>query len=349
MSVARLEDTLEPYLSQLQELPFVRGVSARHLASSGGADVLLVIETSDGVVELLAQVTRVHASYDAAERAAAAFSGASRPGLLLAPLIGAPLGAWLAERGIGYLDARGNCDVKLADRFCWHVEGRTKQTARDATTKGVRAPGFQVIYAILAHPELVGAPVRGVAEAAGTSRQPVVDVFRRLVADGLLIRTGKGRSMTHRWVEHRRAEALERWMQGYRTAVRPRLFMGRYRLPEQDPASIEARVAEELTKAGPGWRWGGASAAWRIEPWYRGEHVVVHVEALPRALVARLRALPDRAGPLVVLGFPGPASLRGRAPGTVEPLLAYTEMITQGDEREREAARVLAQKELPWI
>lgn len=349
MNEGLLEHELDPYLSLLRELPFVRGVSAHALSREGGPDAIVVLETTEGKFELMIAITRVHAGYDIAERAVDTLTSPDRQGLLFAPLIGAPLGVWLAERGVGYVDGRGNCDLRLADRYYWHVEGRTTQGAHEAATKGVRAPGFQVIYTLLARPELVDASVREVAEAAGTSRQPVVDVLRRFVADGLLIRTGRGRATEHQWVEHRRVDAFERWAHGYRTAVRPRIAVGRYRLPDRTPDAIEATVARELTAAGVQWRWGGASAAWRVEPWYRSDHVVVHVDALPRTLAARMRALPDREGPLVVLGFPGPASLRGRNPHTVEPLLAYTEMMTQGDEREREAARKLAQRELPWL
>lgn len=349
MSDADLDDELDPYLSLLRELPFVHGVSAHALSREGGPDALVVLETSEGKLQLLLAITRVHAGYEIAERAVATLTAPDRQGLLLAPVIGAPLGAWLAERGVGYVDGRGNCDLRLADRYYWHVEGRTGQGAHDAATKGVRAPGFQVLYTLLAQPELVGASVREVAEAAGTSRQPVVDVLRRLVADGLVVRTGRGRATAHQWVEHRRVDAFERWAHGYRTAVRPRFAVGRYRLPDRTPDAIEETVTRELTAAGVQWRWGGSSAAWRIEPWYRSDRVVVHVDALPRTLAARMRALPDREGPLMVLGFPGPASLRGRTPDTIEPLLAYTEMMTQGDEREREAARKLAQRELPWL
>ncbi len=64
----------------------------------------------------------------------------------------------------------------------------------------------------------------------------------------------------------------------------------------------------------------------------------------PADLRRRLRGVPAPDGPLIVLRFPGPKGLEGRAPDTAHRLLVYTELLTDGSERACDAAQELADR-----
>lgn len=199
--------------------------------------------------------------------------------------------------------------------------------------KGIRAPGYQVLFALLAKPDLINSPLRAIAREAGTSRQAVSDMRRRLVADGIVLH-GSGRYI---WDKHKKRKALDRWLNGYLDVVRPRILVGRYRTSDQTPADLECRIESVLDLGDQAW-FGGAAAGHRLTGYYRGPLTVLHV-AIPVVDVKReLRAVDDLDGPLLLATLPGPVALDGTAPGTVHPLLVYSEMMAEGEERATEAA-----------
>jgi len=87
--------------------------------------------------------------------------------VLFAPYIPRPMGRYLAEHDVNYLDLAGNCRLVLGRRYATHVEGRTRERPAEER-RGLRVPGYLVLFAILAEPKLLEATVRGLADAAGT-------------------------------------------------------------------------------------------------------------------------------------------------------------------------------------
>ena len=76
----------------------------------------------------------------------------------------------------------------------------------------------------------------------------------------------------------------------------------------------------------------------RLTGHYRGETTLLYLDHPPADVGRKLQAIPARDGPLTVLRAPGKIALRGVAPNTVHPLLIYTELIGNRDERARETA-----------
>jgi hypothetical protein len=194
--------------------------------------------------------------------------------------------------------------------------------------------------AFLARPELLDAPERETAAAAGTSRQAVRNLRDRLLAEGLAVRSSEG----NRWAPRARRQALDRWLVGYSDLVRPRLMFGAYRTQNEAPEDLEHLVLERLGASSHGWRWGGSAAGYRLLKHYRGKRTVVHLERFDPWLPRELLALLDPEGPLVLMGFPGPVAMQGATPDTAHPLLVCSEMIAEGGDRPREAALAILEK-----
>lgn len=327
---------LDPsYRERLEALPGVlshRLLRVPKAASGGRFDARLVLRTKGGSHELLIQQLRSHMSSEMAQHVAGARK-ASEPVLLLAPHIGSGVAATLIAGGVNYLDASGNCHI-VAPPFYVHVEGRTAAHSPDASS-GVRGPGFQVLFAYLARPTLLDAPIRTVAELAGVSRQPVSTMKRRLLEEKYII---ESRTRT-RWHPRRREEALALWLHGYQTTVRTSMLTGVYRAREQTPKDLEASIAAALTdKKAPSFRWGGTAGAFRLTGTYRGERTVVHLNRESFDLARRLGALADPRGNLLVMSAFGLINW-DEAGETAHPLLVYSEVLSEGSERAREAAQ----------
>ena len=327
-------ESLGPYLHQLKTLRGVKGLrvsTSDTLPEDPSFDARISLRTTAGVLALVAVESKSHLSHGGVEHLIHRARGVRDPVLVLAPHIGAGIGTRLADAGLNYLDLGGNCHIALGS-FHVHVEGRTR-AAHSPSDKGLRAPGFQVLFTYLADPTLLDAPIRTVAECAGVSRQPVSDLRQRLLEDGFIFKTRGG----HHWSERRKDDALRLWLNGYETTVRPSLLFGTYRT-RTDPDQLEQDITASFPALGiPEFRWGGTSAGFRFTRYYRGPRTTVHVHALPAELPTKLRALPDPHGNLVVMDAFGTINWQPNSE-TVHPLLVYSEMLRSGDERARDAA-----------
>jgi len=278
----------------------------------------------------LVRATRTNLSYALAAgfiEQARSFGGSW---MLFAPYIAGKIGLHLATNRINYADAVGNCHIQLhTGELLAHVEG--KKPRRDETEQsGSRAPGYQLLFAILAKPALLDQPVRQLAAAAGIGKTAAADQLKRLQKRGLIQRTPSGSAIL------RRREILDRWLSAYVDIVRPSWSCGQYRTQINDPDVLEREIERLL--AGRVWSFGGGAAAWRMTRLYRGPDTVLHIEALPTDLLRQLRALPSSDGSLTILRTPGTVAYEGDGLRLVHPLLVYTEMSGSADPRMHEAA-----------
>ncbi len=332
---------LEPYLGILRDLRGVRHVDVeRQVKAPVPVDARLTIQTDAGKkIALLAEEFRSHLSHDIVDHVIARAGRLRGRLLILAPHIGSGIASKLADAGLNYLDRHGNCHIAVGS-FYIHIEGHTAP-AQSSAEKGMRSPAYQVLFAYLASPDLLDAPIRTVAESAGVSRQPPSDMRQRLLEEGYIFKSTSG----HRWVERRRDDALNLWLRGYETTVRPSLVRGSFRT-KSNPGDLEERIASTFKSMGKGdYRWGGTTAGYRFTRHYRGPKTTVHVQSAPADLGQRLRGLPDRNGNLIVMDAFGTINWSART-DTVHPLLVYSEMLRDGDERAREAAEDLFEKHI---
>lgn len=253
--------------------------------------------------------------------------------IVVAPKVGNTAAGELVEAGLPFVDAGGNCHLRIGNRFLVLVQGRPTPAIRKRGERGWGAQGYQVLFAVLTKPDLLRGTVRDFAAATGIPRTTTARTLRNLADEGLLVRTPEG----HRVVE---PEALlERWLNGYETKVRDHWLIGRYRTEDDDPEALEHRIQETLRDAELEWAWGGGAGAMRLTGYYRGPQTVLHVLDPPADLARTLRALRADDGDLFLFEAPARYMLEGPAGRAAHPLLVFTELATRRDERAKEAAR----------
>ena len=330
-------DELEPYLDLIRALPFIQDVEVLHTEVGDERwkfDALICLHTPRQQHEFLVEVVRTNLTRPLVNGLLARTADlADRPWILLAPYVGRPIGEYLAERRVNYVDAVGNCHLRIADEHIALVQGKTRQRTRGAG-RGTGVAGYKALFTILARPELLNAPVRVLAQVANIGKTAAAAMVERLIEEGLV-----GVGVKQRQILDRQT-LTDRWLTGYATVVRPRLFIGNFQTPDDTPATLEDRIQETLG-TDVAWVWGGGAAAMRLTGFYRGETTTLHVEKWTDAHTKRLRGLPAPNGPLVVLLAPGNLAFDGVVPHTAHPLLVYTELLTVGKARAREAAAEL--------
>jgi hypothetical protein len=352
-----MEQKLDRYAARLRELPFIRDVRIRlqpDQARDYRADAALTLTAPDGDHECLVEVKRTHLTYANADYLLAMWRNTQPTNLwtenqaplhpqrpqwmLFAPYVPRKIGQHLAEGGANYIDLEGNCRLRLGERYIAAIEGRLPER-KELEGRGLRAAGYQVLFAILARPELLDEGVVRIGDLAGVGKTTAADTLEKLEREEFLTTIQNRRRLV------RPGALLDRWLVGYADAVRPRLLIGRYRTQDKDPEDLEQRVEDVLGNE-PEWAWGGGAAAMRLTQHYRGATTVLHVAKVHADFRRRLRAQRDADGPLVVLKVPGRLAFDGVLPRTVHPLLIYTELLASGNERAREAALELRQRYL---
>lgn len=334
----------------LDDLPFVQRFEVREkpqlAADPARPDALLVLHTPEGRVEYWIEAKRTHLTHAIVDAVIAhARRIDDKRWMLVAPYVPPGIAERLQKVGIDYVDEAGNWRITVGERYFAAREGR-KPERKPAAFRGMRLAGYQVLFTILARPDVLDLTVRELAENAGVGKTAAADTLNRLAANGLI-----GNDRPRRILEPR--QLLDLWLAGYDTHVRPRLFVGTYRTPHADPLDLEAAIedwAEGAERAGGPkdflWAYGAGAAAYRLTAYYRGEDTVLHVAGDPADLLRELKALKAADGPLRVLGAPGTVAFEGAAPRTVHPLLVYSELHAEGHERARDAARQVAEEYL---
>jgi hypothetical protein len=310
----------------------------RRTPGDADGELQVVARPRSGRARFLVRTSRTHLSYALASGFIEQVRRHKGRWILFAPYVPSKIGQHLAEHSLSYADTVGNCHIELDGQgLLGHIEG--KKPARDVATRSAgRVPSHQLVFAVLAQPELLNEPIRQIAVAAGVGKTAAADQLLRLEQQGLIHR---GRGV----IVDRRA-LLDRWLSAYAEVVRPAWLVGRFRPQARDPEAVERMIEAAWRKRS--WAYGGTAAAWRMARFYRGEETVLHVNAAPTEEALRqLRVVPDRsAGPLTILWTPGTIAYAGTAPHLAHPLLVYTEMMASADPRAREAAAELRERVL---
>jgi hypothetical protein len=258
----------------------------------------------------------------------------ARPGLIVfAPAVGRALGDFFEHGGINFVDVAGNCCLRLGDRYVARIQGRRDATPKRAA-KGLRAPAYRALLALMIQRDLIDAPSRTIAAAAGVSPQTAIDLRKYLVEQGYVLRTRD----RHEWAPEREGDVMTLWVTGYSTTLAPSLAIGRFRAKETAPEELERRIEPILDGIGA-WVYGGGAAAQRLTSYYRGDRTTIYVTDAPADLATRLRFVRDGSGPITLARPPGRLALRSPQPRCVHPLVAYADLLAEGHDRAGDAAR----------
>jgi hypothetical protein len=189
----------------------------------------------------------------------------------------------------------------------------------------------------LCRPELLNAPYRTIADAAGVALGTVGWVLLDLQARGHLL-AGKANG-ARQLLEPRRL--VDEWVTNYPIKLRPKLNARRFRAPDPNWWKTAALPT--------GAYWGGEPAADRLTGNLKPGTVTVYLaperaRANLDALVAAHRLRADPGGEIEVLDafwhfYAAPAD-----PALAPPLLVYADLVATMDARALETARIVREQ-----
>jgi hypothetical protein len=259
-----------------------------------------------------------------------------RPLLLLARYIPEPSAELLIENGVNFVDRAGNMHLVLGHNYSRTVIGRKEAPITKEATAITRA-GVQLLFTFAAYEEAGGWPVRELAKASGVGKSNVAKLRRQLVEKSFLQESrGTFKIRDKKVLEHE-------LLRGYGEALRPRLFINRFRAAESSAEKLTDRIALSLGETPARWSLTGGPAAYELQHFYRGAEVPLFIDKVADTTIRHLRLLPDAEGPIILLRPFGTLPYWQEKAGKMlaHPWLIYAELMYSTDPRAHEAAKEL--------
>lgn len=252
-------------------------------------------------------------------------------GLLLAPYLTPELAQQCRNMGLPFLDAAGNAFLREGGLYVL-VAGQKPDKAQRYADRPLRAfdrTGLRVVFALLAAPDLMQAPYRDLAKAAGVALGTVSSVLNELRQQGFLVEMDGQR----RWIDLERVR--QAWTINYPLRLRERLRVRRFAAKETDwwqTAHPEAF----------GGFWGGEVAVAKLMGNLNPKTFTIYLPEERAGFLAKHRLRADPQGPIEVLDlfwdFP---QLQEFQKGIAPPLVVHADLLTIGNPRTLEEARRL--------
>jgi hypothetical protein len=247
--------------------------------------------------------------------------------LLVTDHVTPPLADALRAKGVEFIDAAGNAFLNRPPLLVF-VKGQrpTGQETVPGRGRAFQATGLQVLFALLARPELVGRPYREIAVAAGVAHGTVGWVMAELPALGYVAKVGGRRRLVNG------QRLLDQWTEAYARTLRPRLLLGRFRGDIDDLYARTDQWQEDLLV-------GGELAAARLTRHLRPGTATLYTQAIDPKVVVKLVLRADAEGNVEFRRrfwtFPG------EEPRLTPTLLVYADLLATGDARCLETAQLL--------
>lgn len=247
----------------------------------------------------------------------------------------------LRDSGAGYAEAMERYGVGLKTAT-WQVTNRldgdlqtdVQPVRLERPPQAMGAEHYQVLFGLLAEPDLIRQPLHRIAYHSGASIHQVEAVIARLTNRELLVREGAGRRLRDR------SALAHWWLTGYADVVRPHALIEAcsVRLPGRRDQALDA-LAARLNHSESVWWWSGEAAAWHQQRLLPPQHLVVLFEGS----VPVINGDGDRDYPIHCLRLFCPAARGATSSHLVHPLLTWSELMLRAhDARVRELADMLA-------
>ena len=295
-----------------------------------GADAIIDLRFGGRQIRYLAKVKRTlrPATLGAVIHQLRAYAGpiVGKP-LLVTDHVTPPLADALRAEGVEFVDAAGNVFLNQPPLLVF-VKGQRPAGQRPPAERGraFQATGLQVLFALLARPELVTRPYREIAADAGVAHGTVGEVMAELPGLGYLADVGGRRRLING------ERLLDQWTEAYARTLRPRLLLGRFR---GDIGALYTRTAEwpkDLLV-------GGELAAARLTRHLRPGTATFSAQAIDPKVVLNLRLKADAEGNVDFRRRFW--AFLGEKPHLTPTLLVYADLLAIGDARCLETAQLL--------
>lgn len=253
--------------------------------------------------------------------------------LLICQYIPRPVKEELKKIGFNYLEAAGNCFIHK-DGLLFFINDQIVTPYRRAKEGPLwKQAGLKLIFAILVNPGLLNGTYRQMAQAANIALGAIGPMLEELKQEGF-IREGVKAGEPFLFLDHKN-ELINKWVGLFQVVMKPKLEQGRFRFLDEKAQHFWAVLNRE------NFYWGGEPAGNLLTGYLKPQLFTIYT-ALPKTqIMKQLKLVPDPNGPLTIMQlFWDETTIQDKTTeqNIVPPLLAYAELTTSLDSRNRETA-----------
>jgi hypothetical protein len=332
------EQILLPALARFTE---ITGIEARILGISDGKKT-----SFDAVIELLrgSQSFILEVDIKSEIRTAALSSILNKQKatdgklLMVSRYIPVPMKDELKAHGISYIEGSGNCYVETKGIFIYVNDQKSPPLKITEETKLWAPSGLKFIFSILMDEDLLNSSYRKIAYAGGIALGNIGSFINEMKREGFV--TLGTRQKQEILLLENRSMLIEKWADMYRVILRPKQLLGKFRFNNQEERSNwHNHVAADL-----GIYWGAETAGAILTKYLSPQIYTIYSNGDRFELMRKLKIVPDQNGEVELLRPFWNEEVYSRDRDTVPPLLAYAELISSYDSRNRETAMRIKEK-----
>lgn len=236
--------------------------------------------------------------------------------------------AELKRQNINYLDASGNCYIRKGTLFIYINDQKVAAQRNNAAASILWTPaGIRLIFGVLLKPELLNETYRTIAKECKLGLGTVGPLLKEMQEAKYFTKYNNTYNIENREV------LINRWTEIYYTVLRPKLVHGKFRFATfKDMQQWQNKKTHDLF-------WGGEPAGAILTKYLQPEQFTIYSDLKKTDVMKQLHLVPDNNGAVELLTpFWNTAMTQNQYPNTVPPLLAYAELISSFDSRNRETA-----------
>lgn len=250
--------------------------------------------------------------------------------LIISQYIPKPLKEELKSLGINYLEASGNCFIRYGRLYLFINDQAVTPARIPEQGKLWKVSGLKFLFVVLQNPGIINAPYRTLAKASGIALGNIGPYIQELKKEGYV----KSYQNDILIIENK-DQLQKKWVELFVSVLRPKLKYGTFRFVGTDSISGWENIPAKH------FLWGGEPAGALLTNYLKPEKLTLYTTHSKPQLMKDLKLVPTEGGPIELMeAFWSEDEMKntGITPITVPPLLAYAELATSLDSRNKETA-----------
>ena len=244
-----------------------------------------------------------------------------RPLLVIGEYIFPKIKEELRNQNIAYMETSGNTYIKEKDLFLW-MDLKNPVRKEEKKGRAFTKTGLKLVFQFLIYDDLVNRTYREIAEWTGTGFGNINFIINDLKEQGFLIEINK---TTYQLT--RKKELLNKWMEAYKTKLKPALRIGTFKFLNPDGFTNWKR----LTLKNKDTQWGGEPAGALLTDYLKPAELTLYTTEKRNEIIPHYQLIPDEKGNVKVyekFWLHDVANI-----DLVPPLLVYADLMNTGDRR----------------
>ncbi|KEQ28754.1 hypothetical protein N180_18825, partial [Pedobacter antarcticus 4BY] len=258
--------------------------------------------------------------------------------IMISRYIPTPMKDELRSQGISYIESSGNCYIETPGIYIYINDQKSPPLKATEETKLWAPTGMKFLFAVLMDQELLNSSYRNIAYTAGVALGNVGSFIYEMKKEGYVITGARNRKET--LLLENKTMLIDKWADMYRAVLRPKQLVGKFRFnKKEDRENWHSHIPSDL-----GIYWGAETAGAILTNYLTPEVYTVYSNEDRFELMRKLRIVPDQNGEVELLRPFWNEEVVVSNEDTVPALLAYAELISSFDSRNRETAMRIKEK-----